>query len=235
VCNYKGDKIIVTYNNRYKGDYILLREPYCLKCAYPGVTTDTCSWHWDDYGFERIYAMGAYLSPQTPEGHNDLLSKHIRGLKMYPRYAIPLGLGLVECIKWRYPELLEMDLIVPVPLFNTELKISRCPEGISYNQSIELSKVISKRLNILYKDVLEKTREQRMKDLIRRSERKNAVDNLYRVKVSRKAQVRGSKILLVDDVSTTGATASECSQVLIDAGAEIVNVLVAGRDVLLGE
>jgi len=233
VCSYKGDRITVTYRNDNKGDYILLREPYCLKCAYPGVTTDLCSWHWDDYGFERIYAMGAYLSPDTPEGRNDLLSKHIRGLKMYPRYATPLGLGLVECIRGRYSELLKMDLIVPIPLFDTELKKSRDPVGVVYNQSAELSMVISKGINILYTEVLKKTREQKMKKLTR-AQRKEAVEGLYRIRECGERKVSGKKILLVDDVSTSGATASECSQVLINAGAEIVNVLVAGRDIIVG-
>lgn len=233
MCSYKGDRITVTYRNDYKGDYILLREPYCLRCAYPGVTTATCSWHWDDYGFERIYAMGAYLSPDTPEGRNDFLSNHIRGLKKYPRYATPLGLGLVECIRGRYPELLKMDLIVPIPLFDTELKVSRDPVGIVYNQSVELSKEISKGVNILYTEVLEKTREQKMKDLTARAQRKEAVKGLYRIR-SGERKISGKKILLIDDVSTSGATASECSQVLINAGAEIVNVLVAGRDIIVG-
>lgn len=117
-CRFTGDRIVVTYRGYKKGDYILLKEPYCLRCACPGVTTEECSWHWDDYGFERIYAMGAYIKREILEEiEDDLLSSHIVGLKQYPRYAVPLGLGLVECVKNRYMELLKSDLIVPIPLF----------------------------------------------------------------------------------------------------------------------
>ena len=220
---FKDDKIAVFCGSKYYGDYILLQEPYCLKCACPGVTTMECSWHDDDYGFERIYAMGAYLSSSTAEGYNDLLSKHIRGLKKFPGYSIPLGLGLAECVKNRYPELLEADLIVPVPLFETELKVSG---EVKYNQAAELAKVLSKKVNIDYRETLVKTREKRLMDSLR-SERKEAVKGLYEVKNGR--QVSDKKILLVDDVSTSGATVSECSKVLVDSSAMIVNVLVAGR------
>lgn len=143
--DFRDTGIAVFFGSKYYGEYVLLKEPFCSKCAYPGVTTEECSWHWDDYGFERLYAMGAYLSSSTREGYRDLLSKHIRGLKKFPRYSVPLSLGLAECMRNKYPELLEMDLIVPVPLFETELKMS---EGEEYNQSVELSKVISQEVGI---------------------------------------------------------------------------------------
>jgi len=31
-CDYKGDRITVTYRNKFMGDYTLLKEPYCLRC-----------------------------------------------------------------------------------------------------------------------------------------------------------------------------------------------------------
>jgi predicted amidophosphoribosyltransferase len=46
--------------------------------------------------------------------------------------------------------------------------------------------------------------------------------------------VKNKRIILVDDVSTSGATVSECAKVLLEAGAVVVNVLIAGRDVTEG-
>jgi len=227
-CKYEGDRIGV-YLGRKRGEYILLKEPYCHKCACPGVTTEKCRWHGDTYDFERIYAMGAYLKREILEerGEEDFLSSHILGLKQYPRYAVPLGLGLVECIKNRYSELTRSELIVPVPKFPTELKVATDPPGITYNQSVELSNVISSNIHITSMHVLKKTREQSMRGL-GEAERRKVVQGLY--EVEDKGAVEDKQILLIDDVSTSGATASECAKVLMSAGAKTVNVLVAGRN-----
>ena len=224
---FEGDKIAAYWGSTRKGVYTLLKEHYCLKCACPGVTTAQCTWHWDDYGFERIYAMGAYLKRNLRLNQEDILSDHIVGLKQYPGYGTPLGLALVECIRQRYSELMTSDLIVPIPLFATELKVAKAPAGVTYNQSVVLSEVVSPNIGIPVGDVVVKIREQKMKGL-GRSERKAAVKELYKIKEA--AAVGGKNILLVDDVSTSGATVSECSQVLLNAGARMVNVLVAGRN-----
>lgn len=228
-CKFEGDKIGVYLGSKKWGEYILLKEPYCLKCACPGVALENCQWHEDDYGFERIYAMGAYLKREIikERGKGDFLSSHILGLKQYPRYAEPLGLGMVECMKNRYLELMESELIVPIPKFPTELKVATDPKGIKYNQAEELANIISSNINIASLNILKKTREQSMRSL-GEADRREVVKGLYGIGNS--AGLRDKGILLVDDVSTSGATVSECAKVLIDAGAKTVNVLVAGRN-----
>jgi predicted amidophosphoribosyltransferase len=120
-----------------------------------------------------------------------------------------------------------MDSIVPVPKFATELKQAKNGSGKTYNQAMEISKVISENTGISYAEPLEKIREQRMKQLSA-DERWEAVKGLY--KVCNKGVVECKRIILVDDVYTSGATVSECSDVLLRGGAECVNVLIAGRD-----
>jgi len=229
-CRFASSGIKVFVGNNIQGEYSLIQEPYCRKCACPNVTTDSCNWHWRTYGFERTFTMGLYY-PSRGEpssiGWSDLLSKHIRGVKMFPRYAVPLGLGLSLCIKNKYMELQSMDLIVPVPKFTTELKQSRNGSGKTYNQTAEISKVISEKTGITYTEALEKTEEKKMRPLSL-DERWEAVKGLY--KLCNKETIEGKKIILIDDVFTSGATVSECSDILVSAGAECVNVLVAGRD-----
>lgn len=234
-CTYSEEGIEVYSNRILKGRYLFIQDPCCRKCACPNVTVDDCSWHWKSYGFERVYAMGAYypsLGSPTAIGWTDFLSNHIRGLKLYPRYAIPLGLGLSLCIQNRFKELREMDVIVPVPKFQTELKKARNNPEIVYNQAVELSKIISKNTGIQYLEALRKTRAQDMKHLSW-NEKWQVVKGLYEV-----ADIKAvdcNRIMLVDDVYTSGATVSECSEILTQAGAKIVNVLVAGRDVGHGD
>jgi predicted amidophosphoribosyltransferase len=160
-------------------------------------------------------------------GWSDLLSKHIRGLKLYPGYAGPLGLGLTLCIKSLFTDLRTMDLIVPVPKFKTEMKISADGTRKKYNQTMELAKIVSVKTEIPRAIGLKKVRAQKMKDLSE-EERWAAVIGLYTINDNFNA--RDKNIILLDDVFTTGATLSECSSTLIKNGAKNVKVLVAGRD-----
>ncbi len=230
-CTYSQDGIEVYSYRTLKGRYLFIQDPYCRKCACPNVTTDECRWHQESYGFERVYAMGAYYPSRgspTAVGWYDFLSNHIRGLKSYLGYATPLGLGLSLCVQNRFKELREMDVIVPVPKFRTELKQDKNNPDTTYNQATELSKVISDNTGIHYLEALRKTRAQGMKHLSL-DEKWLAVKGLY--EVGDVNCLSSNRILLVDDVYTSGATVSECSAVLNQAGAGIVNVLVAGRDV----
>jgi predicted amidophosphoribosyltransferase len=127
----------------------------------------------------------------------------------------------------RYRELLNMDLIVPVPKFITELKQARNGSGKTYNQAMEISKVINEKTGISCVNALEKIKEQKMRPLSM-DDRWKAVKGLY--KARDKDVIRGKRVVLVDDVFTSGATVSECSDALLRGGAECVNVLVEGRD-----
>jgi predicted amidophosphoribosyltransferase len=59
--------------------------------------------------------------------------------------------------------------------------------------------------------------------------RRESVEGVFAV--TRPRLVRGEGVLLVDDVFTTGATASACARVLLEAGARAVFVLTAARAV----
>jgi ComF family protein len=174
-------------------------------------------------GLDRIYAMGRYV-PHPVDAEQDLLSYHIRGFKKYKNYAYPLGKGLEVVTREIYKELLECTIIVPVPLH---------PEKFAergYNQSSELAKVVAEGLGIPVEDLLQKTRNVDMRALSW-EERRGAVEGLYALQTNASEKIRGQRVLLVDDVVTTGFTMSECGTLLNDAGAASVNVLVAGRTV----
>jgi predicted amidophosphoribosyltransferase len=213
---------MVFYGPYHKGNYVLLEEPYCKVCAHVDVDTDSCMDHYDLDGFERIYALGKYVKvPQL--GGDDLLTHHIRTLKRYPSHASPLGKGLEIVAREIYPELLISTMIVPIPQHPDKL----AERG--FNQSLELSKVVGEGLNLPIKDVLMKTENVDLRSLNGREARLLAVEEMYAQGKNCTMAVDGEKILIVDDVVTTGFTASKCARLLKEAGAELVNVLVAGR------
>mgnify|MGYP000261680468 CR=1 FL=1 len=222
-CRLNGSEIQVSFGHYPKGTYKLLQEPYCKFCAHPNTTTEDCTWHHSLEGFERIYAIGSYF-PKPAEEENDLLSCHIQRFKHMKGYADPLGKGLELVMREVYPELLGSEIIVPVPLHAEKL----AERG--YNQSLELSNFVGSRLQIPVEEVLQKTRNVDMRSLTWR-ERHDAVNGLYGLQPKTCDKIYRKKVLLMDDVVTTGLTVTGCAELLNIAEVASVNVLVAGRTV----
>ncbi|HET7713125.1 MAG TPA: ComF family protein [Patescibacteria group bacterium] len=93
--------------------------------------------------------------------------------------------------------------------------------GRGFNQSDLLGRGLSGRLNILYKDdILYRPSKTFSQVDLDKSERASNVRGAF--KLADESSVRGAKILLVDDVITTGSTVKECAKVLKRSGAKEV-------------
>jgi len=126
----------------------------------------------------------------------------------------PLGKFLLEF------DMTEIDAIVPVPLSINGLR------NRGFNQSLLLSKIISDNKKIpIIMDGLTKQKETPAQIGLSAKER---VLNLRDAFVT-KRNFFGLKIMLVDDVMTTGTTVRECSKKLLKAGAANVRVLTLAR------
>ncbi len=105
------------------------------------------------------------------------------------------------------------DFLIPVPLHPAK-KRER-----GYNQSEIMGEVVSKELNISFlKNVLKRIKNTRDQTKLSDEERKTNVKDAF--KVSFPEVIKDKKIILVDDVITTGATLFECARVLKDNGAK---------------
>lgn len=105
------------------------------------------------------------------------------------------------------------DLILPVPVSPG----TRRRRG--YNQSALLAGVLSGTCGLPWQDgVLLKIKETRRQMDLSREERLTNVQGAY--EVAHPAAVAGKRLLLVDDVLTTGATLNECARTLLEAGAQ---------------
>jgi len=119
------------------------------------------------------------------------------------------------------PEFSGTDIIVPVPLHFHR----RWQRG--YNQSELLAKFLGRKLGIPCRTPLKRVRATRRQATLPREDRLRNLTGAFAV--GRPASVTGKKILLVDDVLTTGATLHAAAQTLLDAGAAEINVFVAAR------
>lgn len=116
----------------------------------------------------------------------------------------------------------DIDLIVPVPLSYRRL-FKR-----GYNQSAILAKMLSRQTGIsIDLTGLKKCRHTKPQSLLLGNARLSNVKNAFQV--VQNEHIKGKRILLIDDVMTTGATLSECTKVLLKAGALSVDTLTVAR------
>ncbi|MCK5533946.1 ComF family protein [bacterium] len=177
-----------------------VKEPYCYKCGSNKEVGFLCNKCRNiKYYFQRIYICSLY------EG---ILRKCIHSFKYKEKTILqqPLGNLLVTYISKKI-DLEEIDCLVPVPLFKSQKKRR------GFNQVNLLTKKIEKHfakpqiINNLIR--IRKTVPQF--DLNRKQRRENVKDAF---EVKNPQLFKGRRILLVDDVCTTGATLNECARVL---------------------
>ena len=143
--------------------------------------------------------------------------------------AGPLG-GLVRDAYLRYWDRETVDLILPVPLHTIKFRKR------GFNQSYLLIRrwksksapMVAEVFDIpVSTDVLIRSKATVSQTGLGRQQRLKNIKGAFSVKIPEK--VIAKKVLLVDDVYTTGATVNECARVLLKAGAERVDVLTVAR------
>jgi ComF family protein len=113
------------------------------------------------------------------------------------------------------------NIIVPVPLHPARQRER------GFNQASLLAELLSAQTAIRSKPVLERIRYTTTQTALDRSERMENLHNAFRLR--KNADVRGLRVLLIDDVLTTGSTLNECARVLKRAGAISVHAATAAR------
>ena len=116
------------------------------------------------------------------------------------------------------------DIIIPVPI-HKKRKQKR-----GYNQSEIISRKIARSIeNLEYKNnILVKTKNTIAQSMLDKKERKLNSKNAYEIK--NENLIKNKKILLLDDIYTTGSTVNECSKMLIEAGAKKIGIIVIAKD-----
>ena len=113
---------------------------------------------------------------------------------------------------------------MPVPLHWRRLWARR------FNQSAALAKTIGGIAGVpVLTGALKRVRATTQQVGLSKAERADNVQGAFRVPPEHKAQVAGRRLVLVDDVLTSGATVDTCARALLRAGAAHVDVLVFAR------
>lgn len=159
-------------------------------------------------GFDEAYCYGAYAGTLRKLIH---LFKY-SGMR---RLARPLGDLLWDAL----PRDRQFDAVTAVPLHWRR----RWQRG--FNQSELLGKEIARRRGIPVMRVLRRASATRAQAGLSNAQRRENVAGAFRAR----RRVNGLRMLLVDDVMTTGATAGACARALKKAGARSVSLLALAR------
>ena len=196
-----------------------IKPPFCAKCSEPfsGAITQTftcanCA--------HRILHFDSAIAAYRSRG---LVRKLVHEFK-YGRHRHlrhPLAAWLAEAMN--DPRLMgrRFDLIVAVPLHPARQRER------GFNQAELLAELLANRTAIPLRPTLERIRYTKTQTAYDRAERMENLQDAFRLR--KKADVRGLRLLLIDDVLTTGSTLSECARVLKEAGAISVHAATAAR------
>jgi len=195
----------------------LLAEHFCVACrtpfvnAFPLDESGRCTLcRLGLTGFDAVYSYGSY------EGALRKLI-HLFKFEKIHTLAGPLAKFLVLAL----PREERFDVITPMPLHWRR----RWERG--FNQSELLAREIGKRWNVPVKKAVQRVKPTAPQAGLTNAKRRANVSAAFEAR--KNMPLKGARVLLVDDVMTTGATAAACSRALKRAGAAHVALLAVAR------
>ena len=172
---------------------------------------------------EAVANPPAFARARAAVRYDDVASKLVHSLKYGDRLDLAPTMG-----RWMAQAGRELtkdaDALVPVPLHWRRLWARR------FNQAAALAREISQASNVpVLDDTLKRLRATPQQVGLNRTDRATNVQGAFAVPDERRAAVVDRRLVLVDDVLTSGATVDTCTRALLRAGAARVDVLVFAR------
>lgn len=198
----------------------LLHEQHCPVCWRPNVGGQTCLRCRKKSPLTGLIVAGEYH-------HNAVLERAIKQIKY--RFAAPLAERLAVILA----AIAQRNVVLqqysgPAHFTFTFVPMHPRRESLrGFNQARLLAEATTRQLHVPLHDLLVRTRVTQQQAKLHRVERLRNLVKAFAVRPG--VDVRGARIIIIDDVATTGATLHECAKVLKKAGAEQVWGLVLAR------
>jgi ComF family protein len=201
------------------GKLSFIAPPHCPRLGIPFVYDPGP----EMLSMEAIANPPAYSRARAAVRYDDIARTLVHALKYQDRTDLAPTMG-----RWMARaghELLEQaDMLIPVPLHWRRAWSRR------YNQSGALARVIQRQAGIKMKgELLRRVRATEQQIGLNRAQRASNVQGAFQVGAERQSEVQGARVVLIDDVLTSGATADACARALLRAKAAQVDVLVFAR------
>jgi ComF family protein len=191
-----------------------IEYPFCRVCGAPCEAARCVACKEREFAFESARSVAIF------EG---VLRDAIHAMKydFHAAVAEPLG----ELMATRFPGSSlagKVDLVIPVPIHRSRMLVR------GFNQSEELARKLCRRVSLpLVTDVLYQPCKTKHQVNLSYDERASNMRGAFVVRDARK--VAGKRVLVLDDVLTTGATANEAALALKNAGAKSVHAYTLAR------
>jgi ComF family protein len=196
-----------------------IAPPYCERLGIPFVYDPGPG----ILSMEAIADPPAYHRARAAVRYDDVARTLVHALKYGDRLDLAPTMGSWMATAGK-PLLSDADALVPVPLHWRRQWTRR------FNQSALLAEVITKAVNVpVSYRALKRVKATPQQVGLSQAARAQNVQGAFRVPPDGKAEVAGRRLILVDDVLTSGATMDACARALLRAGAAQVDALVFAR------
>jgi ComF family protein len=202
----------------------LIEPPYCARLGIPFAYDPGPGL----LSMEAIAHPPAYDRARAAVRYDGVARKLVQSFKYGDRLDLAPMLGQWMARAGR-EVLTGADALVPVPLHWRRLW------GRRFNQSAALAGAIAGLTDVaVLHDTLKRVRATPQQVGLSKTQRADNVQGAFRVPAEKKPEVAGRRLVLIDDVLTSGATVDTCARALLRAGAAHVDVLVFARVVADG-
>ena len=196
-----------------------IAPPFCPRLGIPFVYAPGP----DMLSMEAIANPPAYARARAAVRYDEVARTLVLALKYQDRTDLAPAMG-----RWMARaghELLDgADVLVPVPLHWRRAWSRR------YNQSGALARIIERQTGVtVASDALRRIRPTQQQIGLSKPQRASNVQGAFKVSTLRQSQIAGRRVVLIDDVLTSGATVDACARALLRAKAVQVDVLVFAR------
>jgi ComF family protein len=194
----------------------LITPPFCERLGIPLPAYEGAETH---ISMQALANPPVFLRARAAAHYGGIIRRLIVRFKFEDKHE-PLPLFIKLMREAGRTLLDDADLLVPVPLHRLRLLQRR------FNQSALLAKGLSRVSGVpACVTSLQRTKRTRAQVGLAQDARQHNVADAFGVSRSGRTAVLGKRVLLIDDVMTTGATANACAAALLSAGARKVDVL----------
>lgn len=188
-----------------------MKAPTCFKCGRPVDSSlqELC--------FECAKKDHSYSAGFAVFIYNEDMRKAMSDFKFNNRRD-NADFFIEELVKasQSFVRIFEPTCFVPVPVHSSRLRER------GFNQALILAEGLSEGLDIPIKEALKRTKKTLPQKKLSDKERVDNLRQAFAIDEAYKDIIYGARILLVDDIYTTGSTVAACSEVLLEGGAETV-------------